>query len=1560
MVESMMVESVMEESWMGHAAPVQPAEWAWHGVSAQAWASMSNIALAVGLVISLCAAVMYVAWDVHAIRAVLNGGQRRREIQEYRRRHRESARGGENAENKENTANKGCMTAQVGDAAVQHNGAARQHSQAKRKPTADDVTVLSCEESDATVMSHGASRGCRAILRSEHAILRSDRAVELLGGELQNSECQNKATTQQSDKTKQQSNNAKQQSNSTKGGCMKSNQTERNCMKRSRTGRNRAGARRRMHDHQKRDCMESSHAKRRGRADAQIAARRQSRRALSLHTVRIIGAMLLTILVFGCAWLAVGLSSPRSHAHDVSDSALSREGQSSASHQPPVTAGPSDGATGAGGTTQTSGKAQADASADSQVSPGGHNTSGTVPTVGVDAESSFAGYAVRAHVDGIGRKTGPVAFNGNRAMSLGKDGSPAELRITVSVSCASCEGPEGFTTSADAGQSSDASGPVSRPDSTDSDRDAPVAMRLHVPAPTDASGNALGLDVTMEKQVEWVSVADNAKDDANTEDDAVDDAADVPDAPDVRNDSSASNADDATDGAGKPHGARGMVSFSVTAEGMYSLPGFTVDVESTQQRTTYALSRVLADSDDAPDYDAVIIDQGETLGRGLEVNVVPVADPSSGEVDSQASSATRTVDGSRYYFSSPVEFALTVTDRWFAFYQAAGSARSTEGTVRETDNEAATQADAQTGALAEIIARVSDGSDPSVVTDWAAECVGGMDDHTDADSTQQGDAEMMNGDGGDHANQWRMRCALGGIQTEGMSALREGTYRYTASYQGLLGTRETIRTCHDADAGMPLCEFVVDMTSPTIGSMRVDGAYEHVGGWVRVHPGFRIIADGLADERAGLADAQLGCMGAQQEYADAQSYPATPLTVGMEGDAAFVEFPRDAYKWDLSRLGMTVRDHAGNSTVMRLSDALVSVTGQSSTGAMAVVMEPEAPSSGIVHEECAHAVDQSATHESMALCSRPTSVMVHIDDVALEAIQWSDPGRVIGVASVDGRVVRSIVARELQLSRPPQAPDGVFPAATPVARVGAYSFLADTDGLWEIDVWAASLANGQDLALSASHVSFIVDMTQPRLDMELSAPSSVPWNAQRDGRYFNSDVHMSLECVERNAQDGVARLVIEGQDTSGNPVSVIPELTWDYVGDSRWRASYSWHQEGSFAVRLEAVDKAGNQARTVMIPKFVLDSTQPSIHIDGVEDSHAYSGSAAISIRVDEPMLDGGVDWSLSGVRRGAMQPAVDAQADRTGMTLALEDFSTERDFDDVYDLRVSAHDKAGNVAERHVRFSINRFGSTYAFSEATERAHGAYLREATDMEIDEINVSGIAPESVQIRVVRGDSVRSLAEGEYRRLQGDSNGWGMTRYVIPGATFSEDGWYRVLVSSTDAAGNHSDNARLGVKEGGAAQSSAELSFAVDSTPPQVHVGASGSVHMHDAMMIDHAQLFVDGTAVRYWEGDAGDGTVADVPADGNQHDVSVVAVDKAGNTAEESARVQSARRGWSVSIAPIPPLDSMQGNQATGMNTLLVPLGVAIGVPLCAIMVNRIMHHHSRKRRHGTASHALA
>lgn len=62
-----------------------------HAVSAQAWTAMSWAAFALGTAISLCAAVMYVGWDIHAVRAALNGRRQCQEIEEYQSSHREGA-----------------------------------------------------------------------------------------------------------------------------------------------------------------------------------------------------------------------------------------------------------------------------------------------------------------------------------------------------------------------------------------------------------------------------------------------------------------------------------------------------------------------------------------------------------------------------------------------------------------------------------------------------------------------------------------------------------------------------------------------------------------------------------------------------------------------------------------------------------------------------------------------------------------------------------------------------------------------------------------------------------------------------------------------------------------------------------------------------------------------------------------------------------------------------------------------------------------------------------------------------------------------------------------------------------------------------------------------------------------------------------------------------------------------------------------------------------------------------------------------------------------------------
>ncbi|MBM6687080.1 hypothetical protein H9X89_16140, partial [Faecalicatena contorta] len=74
----------------------------------------------------------------------------------------------------------------------------------------------------------------------------------------------------------------------------------------------------------------------------------------------------------------------------------------------------------------------------------------------------------------------------------------------------------------------------------------------------------------------------------------------------------------------------------------------------------------------------------------------------------------------------------------------------------------------------------------------------------------------------------------------------------------------------------------------------------------------------------------------------------------------------------------------------------------------------------------------------------------------------------------------------------------------------------------------------------------------------------------------------------------------------------------------------------------------------------------------------------------------------------------------------------------------------------------MNRFGSTYVFNAGMRQLRGAYLQQAQDVEIQEINVSGLAPSESRITVVANDKADTLAPGEFGMRTDDDAGWSRT------------------------------------------------------------------------------------------------------------------------------------------------------------------------------------------------------
>lgn len=406
-----------------------------------------------------------------------------------------------------------------------------------------------------------------------------------------------------------------------------------------------------------------------------------------------------------------------------------------------------------------------------------------------------------------------------------------------------------------------------------------------------------------------------------------------------------------------------------------------------------------------------------------------------------------------------------------------------------------------------------------------------------------------------------------------------------------------------------------------------------------------------------------------------------------------------------------------------------------------------------------------------------------------------------------------------------------------------------------------------------------------------------------------------------------------------------------------YAASIPLSTDGDWTIEASRDNGAGT---ATFSDAFTIDTASPRLSAVGVEDGRAYNGTVAPRIEASDEHMDGSVEWSLA-TRSGAVVAEGRAEADAAGQVrIALADIAHDRSRDDVYDLTAQCEDKAGNVSRLHVGFSLNRFGSTYAFTGDVTRLNGSHVPSCGDVTIEETNVSGIDPAASSITVSHDWDATTFNAAPYVHSSTDDKGWSHVTYVLPAMFFASDGYYRVQIASQDKAGNYSSSQMDGVLSGGG---SASLAFAVDSAAPAPYISglsdgavcerghATGLIHLRDNMEIASARLVIDGETVDEWDGDDGDGQSVTVPDDGAAHDIILTVTDRAGNTGTAGVygvSVASAGTGkprWrgdspSVSVgstaqdAPLPASDD-----AAAGSGRRIPIPVLVGVVIAAVLL---------------------
>ena len=271
-------------------------------------------------------------------------------------------------------------------------------------------------------------------------------------------------------------------------------------------------------------------------------------------------------------------------------------------------------------------------------------------------------------------------------------------------------------------------------------------------------------------------------------------------------------------------------------------------------------------------------------------------------------------------------------------------------------------------------------------------------------------------------------------------------------------------------------------------------------------------------------------------------------------------------------------------------------------------------------------------------------------------------------------------------------------------------------------------------------------------------------------------------------------------------------------------------------------------------------------------------------------------------------------QRDNLSLKLQMPEFTVRKAFDGVYYVTAAAQDLAGNRSrEQRLRFSVNRFGSSYEAGDIAYGGGNAYGSDSRDygddsrasgttfsssissigisnsptmtyirryfnretkdpLVIREINPSPVEEYSV---TMRKDSVqRVLQPGrDYKRtVELDEEGKHSYLYEIACPVFEKEGNYSFVISSRDSAGNENSTAQVMQEEAAGGRLSVGLfpiAFCIDRTPPVNRItGIRSDVQfirgdeLEISIFPEDAQTGVESVELRFWKSPFAAGTDA--------------------------------------------------------------------------------------------------
>lgn len=350
----------------------------------------------------------------------------------------------------------------------------------------------------------------------------------------------------------------------------------------------------------------------------------------------------------------------------------------------------------------------------------------------------------------------------------------------------------------------------------------------------------------------------------------------------------------------------------------------------------------------------------------------------------------------------------------------------------------------------------------------------------------------------------------------------------------------------------------------------------------------------------------------------------------------------------------------------------------------------------------------------------------------------------------------------------------------------------------------------------------VVDNITPLAAVAYNAPV----RKQNNISYYAGNVSATVTVTEANffSQD-VSVSVSRG---GGNASAVSPR--WTDVSADTHIGTFTLSGDGDYKVFIAYRDRSGNQMASYTSNQLTIDTKvdAPVITINGSDgNGKAFQGDVVPAVSFSDQNYDG---YELTMTRTSCDKKNENVTAKFIGSSMSITDRGGSGSFhtfdkvagnDGIYTLTAKVMDKAGHSSTSSCQFTVNRFGSVYSYNDALDSliaGGGAYVKSVgDDLIITEYNATKLLQNSLNIEITRdgnplsGSSYTVSPEINTSVAPGAS-GWYQYQYVVSKNNFKNDGVYKIVVSSKDAAGNTPENTNYKDKT---------ILFRVDSTPPEL-------------------------------------------------------------------------------------------------------------------------------------------